>query len=156
MVGVVSPLLLPLPTKTSSLSCEAFSISSKFDRSLVEGKQGWAWCQSKGWRPWRRSLRLTLTPWKRCYDSRQHLLPLNILCCQIWSKEGNHEGDHWSWSHEGHLRATFGPRRETMKRETMKKIIEADTDPKKGVLHLRPTFQAASFDHYSTSDRSKL
>ena len=39
VVGVVSPLLLPLPTKTSSLSCEAFSISSKFDGSLVEGKQ---------------------------------------------------------------------------------------------------------------------
>ena len=40
VVGMVSPLLLPLPTKTSSLSCEAVSISSKFDRSLVEGKQG--------------------------------------------------------------------------------------------------------------------
>ena len=39
VVGVVSPLLLPLPTKTSSLSCEAFSISSKFDLSLVEGKK---------------------------------------------------------------------------------------------------------------------
>ena len=35
------PLLLPLPTKTSSLSCEAFSIikAKSFDRSLVEGKQ---------------------------------------------------------------------------------------------------------------------
>ena len=50
-----------------------------------------------------------------------------------------------------HLRATYGPRR-----ETMKEIIEVDTDPKKEVLRLRPTFQAASFDHYSTSDRSKL
>ena len=35
----MSPLLLPLPTKTSSLSCEAFSVSTKFDQSLVEGKQ---------------------------------------------------------------------------------------------------------------------
>ena len=40
VVGMVSPLLLPLPAKTFSLSCEAVSISSKFDRSLVEGKQG--------------------------------------------------------------------------------------------------------------------
>ena len=32
VVGVVSPLLLQLPTKTSSLLCEALSISSKFDR----------------------------------------------------------------------------------------------------------------------------
>ena len=39
VVGVVSPLLLPLPTKTSSLSCEAFSISSKFDRSLVDANR---------------------------------------------------------------------------------------------------------------------
>ena len=52
----------------------------------------------QGGRPWRRSLRLTLTPWKRCYASGQHLLQLNKLCCQIWSKEGNHEGDHWGWS----------------------------------------------------------
>ena len=101
VVGVVSPLLLPLPTKTSSLSCEAFSISSKFDLSLVEGKKRWAWCWTKGGRPWRRSLKMTLTPWKRCYASVEHLLPLNKLCCQIWSKEGHHEGDHWSWSHEG-------------------------------------------------------
>ena len=50
-----------------------------------------------------------------------------------------------------HLRATFGQRR-----ETMKEIIEADTDPKKYVLRLRPPFQAAYFDHFSTSDRSKL
>ena len=34
-----------------------------------------------------------------------------------------------------HLRATFGPRR-----ETMKKIIEADTDPMKEVLRLVATF----------------
>ena len=63
----------------------------------------------------------------------------------------------------------------------MKEIIEADTDPKKKVLRLRPTFAPAptqqimlsnlgqggrpwrllivhvtSFDHFSTSDRSKL
>ena len=42
-----------------------------------------------------------------------------------------------------HLMATFGPRR-----ETMKEIIEADTDPMKEVLCLRPTFHAASFDHF--------
>ena len=34
-----------------------------------------------------------------------------------------------------HLMATFGPRR-----ETMKEIIEADTDPMKEVLCLRATF----------------
>ena len=34
-----------------------------------------------------------------------------------------------------HLRATFGPRR-----ETMKEIIEADTDPMKEVLCPRATF----------------
>ena len=34
-----------------------------------------------------------------------------------------------------HLRATFGPRR-----ETMKEIIEADTDPMKEVLCLGATF----------------
>ena len=34
-----------------------------------------------------------------------------------------------------HLRATFGPRR-----ETMKEIIKANTDPKKAVLRLRRTF----------------
>ena len=45
----------------------------------------------------------------------------------------------------------FGPRR-----EAMKKIIEADTDPKKEVLRLRLTFHAASLDHFPTSDRSKL
>ena len=45
----------------------------------------------------------------------------------------------------------FGPRR-----DTMNEIIEADTDPKKEVLRLRLTFHAASFDHFSTSDRSKL
>ena len=41
------------------------------------------------------------------------------------------------------IRATFGQRR-----ETVKKIIEADTDPMKEVLRLRPTFHAASFDHF--------
>ena len=39
VVGVVSLLLLQLPTKTSSLLCEALSKSSKFDQSIVEGKQ---------------------------------------------------------------------------------------------------------------------
>ena len=34
-----------------------------------------------------------------------------------------------------HLRATFGPRR-----ETMKEIIEADTNPMKEVLYLWATF----------------
>ena len=34
-----------------------------------------------------------------------------------------------------HLRAIFGPRR-----ETMKEIIEADTDPMKEVLYLWATF----------------
>ena len=101
MVEVVSPLLLPLPTKTSSLSCEAFSISSKFDQSIVEGKQRWAWCWTQGGRPRRRSLRLTLTPWKRCYALGQHLLPLP----------------------QNKLFVKFGPRR-----ETMKEIIEADND----------------------------
>ena len=38
----------------------------------------------------------------------------------------------------------------------MKEIIEADTDPKKKVLGLRLTFHAASFNHFPTSDRSKL
>ena len=52
MVGVVSPLLLPLPSKTSSLSCEAFFISSKFDWSLVEGKQRWQWPHEGGATPW--------------------------------------------------------------------------------------------------------
>ena len=32
-------LVIYLPSETSSLTCEAFSISSKFDLSLVEGKQ---------------------------------------------------------------------------------------------------------------------
>ena len=30
----------------------------------------------------------------------------------------------------------------------MKEIIEANTDPKKDVLRLRPTIHAASFDHF--------
>ena len=73
-------------------------------------------------------LRLTLTPLKRCYASGQHLLPHNKLCCQIWSKEGNHEGDHWGWLHKGgatpqgnicshstNYVVKFWPRRETMK-----------------------------------------
>ena len=34
-----------------------------------------------------------------------------------------------------HLRETFGPRR-----KIMKEIIEANTDPKKDMLCLRPTF----------------
>ena len=42
---------------------------------------------------------------KEVLCSGQHLLPLNNLCCQIWSR-----------------------------RETMKKIIEADNDPMKEVL----------------------
>ena len=43
-----------------------------------------------------------------------------------------------------------------LRRETTKEIIETNTDPKKEVLCLRLTFHAASFDHFSTSDRSKL
>ena len=60
-----------------------------------------------------------------------------------------------------HLRATFAPTQKYAvkfgpRRETMKEIIEANTDPKKKVLRLMPTFHAASLDHFSTSDRSKL
>ena len=29
-----------------------------------------------------------------CYVLVQHLLPHKKLCCQIWAKEGHHEGDH--------------------------------------------------------------
>ena len=85
-------------------------------------------------KPWRRSLRLTLTPWKRCYargEIRSHS-HTKKSCCQIWAKEGDHEGDHWGWhwAHEGgtipwgnncsHSHSTnyvvkFGLRRETMK-----------------------------------------
>ena len=38
----------------------------------------------------------------------------------------------------------------------MKEIFEADTVPKKEVLRHRPTFHTAPFDHFSTSNRSKL
>ena len=46
----------------------SFLYKLKVGRSLVEEKQRWG----------------------------QHLLPLphNKLCCQIWAKEGDHEGDH--------------------------------------------------------------
>ena len=59
------------------------------------------------------------------------------------------------------LRATFAPTQKYVvkfgpRREAMKEIIEADTDPKKEVLGLRLTFHAASLDHFPTSDRSKL
>ena len=54
-------------------------------------------------------------------------------------------------SHTKYYVVKFGPRR-----ETMKEIIEANTDPKKDVLRLRLTFHAASLDHFPTSDRSKL
>ena len=59
------------------------------------------------------------------------------------------------------LGATFAPTQKYVvifgtRRETMKEIIEADTDPKKKVLGLRLTFHAASLDHFPTSDRSKL
>ena len=42
-----------------------------------------------------------ISTWKRCFAFGQHLLPLNKLCWQIWSKEGDHKGDYWGWSHEG-------------------------------------------------------
>ena len=59
------------------------------------------------------------------------------------------------------LGATFSPTQKYVvkfvpRRETLKEIIEADTDPKKEVLRLRLTFHAASLDHFPTSDRSKL
>ena len=43
-----------------------------------------------------------------------------------------------------HLRATFGPRR-----ETMKEIIEADTDPMKEVLCLGATFATTPTQKYA-------
>ena len=58
--------------------------------------------------------------------------------------------------------ATFAPTQKIMlsnlgsRRETMKEIFEADTVPKKEVLRHRPTFHTAPFDHFSTSNRSKL